>query len=274
MQICVASLDCYASDLLDGGGSWELVGHFERALILARNPDGALISVVRHDVPDGPYTVRLDRSAPRDLRVLDAPPLLDRGSAVRWVVELVPPRDAVEHGELARRLAVLDLIADRASGSRGGWDAAISPFDLTALETALAWGDSSTAADVAAAVAGLGPGLTPSGDDLLAGALAMHAWAEAAGLIAGGGPLRLAIWEAVAPRTTRLGSQLLGAAVTGEVATPLAALLTSLFRRVATFPPDLAPLLAVGATSGADLLAGVRLAGRALRSRVREGAPA
>lgn len=274
MQFRVASLDGHASDLLDGSASWNLKARFERALILARSTDGALISVVRDDVADGPYTVRLDRSAPRDLRVLDAPPQLDRGSAVLWVVEPVPPRDAVEHGELARRLAVLDLIADRAGGPRRGWEAVIAPLDLTALETALAWGDSSTAADVAVRIAGLGPGLTPSGDDLLAGALATHAWAEAAGLIARDGRLRLAIWEAAAPRTTRLGSQLLGAAVTGEVATPLAALLTSLFRCIGTFPPDLAPLLAVGETSGADLLAGVRLAGRALRSRVREGVPA
>jgi hypothetical protein len=274
MQIRVASLDRHASDLLDSGAFWSVKTRSERALILARSTDGALISVVRNDVADGPYTVRLDRSAPRDLRVLDALPHLDRDSAVRWVVEMVPARDAVEHVELARRLAVLDLIADRARGSRRGWEAVIAPLDLAALETALERGDPTTAADVAARVAGLGPGLTPSGDDLLAGALAMHAWAEAAGLIAGGGPLRLAIWEAAAPRTTRLGSQLLGAAVTGEVATPLAALLTSLFRRVGTFPPDLAPLLAVGETSGADLLAGVRLAGRALRSRARTGMPA
>jgi len=55
----------------------------------------------------------------------------------------------------------------------------------------------------------------------------------------------------------------------GCVTTPLARILSSLFRRVGTFPPDLDPLLAVGETSGADLLAGVRLAGRALRSPLR-----
>lgn len=269
MPVRVVSLDTRASDLLDAGASWDLRARFERALILARNTDGALISVVRHDVPDGPYTVRLDRSAPRDLRVFEAPPALERGSAVRWVAELVPARDAVGHAELARRLGALDLIADRAGGPRGGWDAVIPKLDLAALETALATGDSPAAAAVAARIGGLGPGLTPSGDDLLAGALAMHAWAEAAGHLAEGGPLRLAIWSAAAARTTRLGSQLIRAAAAGEVATPLARILSSLFRRVGTFPPDLAPLLAVGETSGADLLAGVRLAGRALRSSVR-----
>lgn len=271
MHVRVASLDRHSSDLLDVGGSWDLVGHFERAVIMARHPDGALISVVRNDIADGPYTVRLDSSAPRDLRVLEAPPDLDRGSAVPWTVEPVAPRDAVTHEELARRLAVLDVIAHRADGHHGGWDAVLAPLDLAALETALATGDSGAAADVAARIAGLGPGLTPSGDDLLAGALATHAWAEAAGLVAAGRRVRHAIGEAAGSRTTRLGSQLLGAAVDGEVATPLARLLDSLFRRIGTFPPDLAPLLAVGETSGADMLAGVRLAGRALRSGEREG---
>jgi len=229
---------------------------------------------VRHDVPDGPYTARLTRSAPRDLRVFDAPPRLDLRSAVRWIIEPVQPRDAVGHAELARRLGLLDLLAERAGSARGGWDAFIPEPDLAALESALAKGDKAGAARVAARIAGLGPGLTPSGDDMLAGALATHAWAETAGLIAAGEPLRLAISEAAAARTTRLGSQLIRAAAAGEVATPLARVLSSIFARVGTFPPDLAPLLAVGETSGADLLAGVRLAGRALRSRVNEGLPA
>ena len=134
MAVRVVSLDSRASDLLDGGASWSLVARFERALILARDPDGALISVVRCDVPDGPYTVRLDRSAPRDLRVFDAPPRLDLRSAVRWTVEPVRPCDAVGHAELARRLGLLDLLAERADGARGGWDAIIPKPDLAALE--------------------------------------------------------------------------------------------------------------------------------------------
>ncbi len=267
----VASLDTRASDLLDAGASWDLAGRFERALILARVPDGALVSVVRHDVADGPYTVRLEGSAPRDLRVFEAAPRLEWRSALRWVAEPIPPRLAAGRDELARRLRVLDLICERADGSRGGWDAVIPAADLAELERALGSGDARAAAGVAARIAGLGPGLTPSGDDLLAGALATHAWAEAAGHLVAGEPVRLAISEAAVSRTTRLAGQLVRAAAEGEVATPLARILASLFGRVGTFPPDLAPQLAVGETSGADMLAGVRLAGRALRSRMNEG---
>ncbi len=67
MQVRVVSLDDRASDLLDAAVPWNRMARFERALILARSTDGALVSVVRHDLADGPDTVRLDRSAPADL---------------------------------------------------------------------------------------------------------------------------------------------------------------------------------------------------------------
>jgi hypothetical protein len=210
--------------------------------------------------------VRLDRAAPADMRVFSAAPPLERGSAARWAAQPVPPGDAVGRAELDRRLGILDLVAGRAGCRRDGAETVVPPGDLAAFELALASADPEVARAMAARIAGLGPGLTPSGDDVLAGALATHAWAEAAGLVEDGGPLRLAITAAAVARTTRLAGQMIGAAAVGEVAAPLARVLDSLFRRVATFPPDLAPLLAVGATSGSDLLAGVRLAGRALRT--------
>ncbi len=267
MDVHVASLDDEASRLLDAGASWTLFARFERAVVIARSADSALVSVVRHDVADGPYTVRLDRSAPTDLRVFDEPPRLERAAAKRWRADPVSAREAVDHDELARRLHLLDLISERAVRPDRGYAAVIPPVDLAALETSLAKGDSHTAAVVAARIAGLGPGLTPSGDDLLAGALAFHAWAEAAGCLRDGGVLRAAVRDAAVPRTTRIAGQLMHAAARGQVTAPLAALLFSLFARIATFPPDLAALLAIGETSGADLLAGVRLAGRAIRRR-------
>lgn len=271
MDVQVASLDEEASRLLDTDAPWTLVARFERAVVIGRTTDDAMLSLVRNDVADGPYTVRLARSAPPDLRLLDRPPRLERSTAARWRAEPVAAAEAVDGEELGRRLRVLDTIADRIAGPDRGYRDVIPASDLDQLEIAVARGDAATAAAVAARIAGLGPGLTPSGDDVLAGLLAFRSWAEVAGRWPGGAPLRAAIREAAVPRTTRLAGQLLAAAEHGHVAAPLAGLLASLLARRATFPPDLAGLLAIGATSGADLLGGTRLAGRAFRRRATPG---
>jgi hypothetical protein len=121
----------------------------------------------------------------------------------------------------------------------------------------------------ATALLGLGPGLTPSGDDCLVGWLA--------GLWVGGAQGR-ALLAAIAPallaaareRTGDLGRAFLVAAAAGQVAEPVRDFV------VTPSPSHLAGLLALGATSGGDLLAGYCLARAALCSGdaepgVREG---
>jgi hypothetical protein len=267
MELQIASLDEEAARLLDSDVPWRLVARFERAIVISRTTDDAMLSIVRNDVADGPYTARLTRRAPDDLRRLDRSPRVERSTASRWRADRVVAAGAADHTELKRRLAVLDAIADRVGGPDHGYRAVIPTKDLEVLETALTRGDAATSAIVAARIAGLGPGLTPSGDDLLAGALAFMSWAEVAGHWVDGVRVRLAIRRAAVPRTTRLAGQLLTAAERGHVAAPLAGLLTSLLARNATFPPGLASVLAIGATSGGDMLGGVRLAGRAYRRR-------
>jgi hypothetical protein len=121
---------------------------------------------------------------------------------------------------------------------------------LAALHAATAGRDAGRAGAAAAALLGLGPGLTPAGDDCLVGWLA--------GLRTGGtglsrevGPALLA---AAPARTTPLSAAFLAAAVAGEAAEPV--------RDFVVWPdaPRLAALLALGATSGADLLAGYLVA--------------
>lgn len=110
---------------------------------------------------------------------------------------------------------------------------------------------------------GLGPGLTPAGDDCLVGWLA-GAWTsgvEGRGLVEA---VRLELVAAAAERTGPLSRAFLAAAVAGEAAEPL--------REFVLAPDDarLTGLLALGATSGADLLAGYLLARAALAPSTRE----
>lgn len=100
---------------------------------------------------------------------------------------------------------------------------------------------------------GLGTGLTPSGDDILCGALAAaHAW--------GDGDALAQLWVAIAPRlsaTTTLSAQFLADAREGDVAAELRDLLVGLSR--STWRPAYDTLVRVGHTSGADLAHGVLL---------------
>lgn len=111
---------------------------------------------------------------------------------------------------------------------------------------------------------GLGPGLTPAGDDCLVGWLAGAWTAGAAGrrLVEAMEPDLLA---AATHLTSRLSTAFLAAAVNGEAAEPLHGFV------LAPTEARLAGLLALGATSGADLLAGYLLARAALASGREEG---
>jgi hypothetical protein len=128
---------------------------------------------------------------------------------------------------------------------------------LARLYTATSIGDATECLSSARLLLGLGPGLTPAGDDCLVGWLAGAWTAGAAGrrLVGALGP---ALLKEAARRTGPLSSAFLAAALVGEVAEPVS-------RFVAV--PDaerLESLLALGATSGADLLGGYLLARSAL----------
>lgn len=104
----------------------------------------------------------------------------------------------------------------------------------------------------AARLAGLGSGLTPSGDDFLSGAM-LRAWL----VHPAPGALCCALAQAAAPRTTTLSAALLRAAARGECGAPWHALLAALSAGDETKITAAAQeVLAHGATSGADGLAG------------------
>ena len=108
------------------------------------------------------------------------------------------------------------------------------------------------AIDGALQLAGLGPGLTPSGDDFIIGVM-LAAWAGLYGAAAEEFCVPLA--QAAAPSTTTLSAAFMHAAARGEAMSPW----HTLFAALAcpdNLPAALRAVLKIGHTSGADALAG------------------
>ncbi|WP_433231472.1 oxamate carbamoyltransferase subunit AllH family protein [Actinomadura formosensis] len=137
--------------------------------------------------------------------------------------------------------------------------------DPAALAAACAAGDLAGAVEAAERIVGLGPGLTPSGDDILCGLLVSLRLVGDA-VRHGGAAVRLADWLGAAvttdagTRTTALAATLLHCAAAGGAGAEVAAVL----RRVAGCEPPggagrgaVRRLLSVGHTSGTDLAHGV-----------------
>ena len=150
-----------------------------------------------------------------------------------------PPRAGGDLGDLAR-----------AGTPTTVWVRAAQPI-AEALANGLV---RASEAEVTAAVAGLiglGPGLTPAGDDFLAGCLAgLQAMQDPrAGLLAA------ALRQAYA-RTTTVSRQFLSWAIDRQYGEPIRALFAAAERGVPLQVP-LSDLLAVGASSGSDTAAGI-----------------
>jgi hypothetical protein len=192
-------------------------------------------------------------------------------SVARWW----RPRPAladVDAGSLARTLADaqrhLARIADPLP------DHLAAPFGR--FVAALGAGRAPAALAAGRQLVGRGPGLTPAGDDLVAGLVAAALLLAPA--VSGAGPAALAavagevgtsLAASSADATTAVSAALLRHAVVGEVARPVADLLVALTGRGA-LAPAVDGLVSVGATSGRDLatgvLAGARLVVEAARS--------
>ena len=175
--------------------------------------------------------------------------------SVRVVREWAPARPA--RGEpSATALAA-------ARSALGGADLGIDDRPLSGLAAAAADPDASIG--LASRLLGSGPGLTPSGDDVLAGFLA---GAAAFGLDAAS--LRQAIGALAPVRTTALSAALLWHAARGECIDELAALASALTGRAGQGADAVSRLMSVGHSSGAALALGLMAAaGAALHSQRR-----
>ena len=205
------------------------------------------------------------------IRVPDAGLEIQFDAAARWSPRLRPSADAADAAATAaarwRRRAGATRAIARGRASAAGFGALLredAPHDpvgilgvarpiLSELVVALEAGDRTRAAEAAARLVGLGPGLTPSGDDVLVGIeAALHALARPSA-----GFLALAM-GGVEERTTALAATLLRHAGAGEFAERLHVLLAALLGSDdEAIPAAIDRAVAWGATSGTDCLLGV-----------------
>jgi hypothetical protein len=227
-----------------------LVGPVRRAEVVATGPmatyldvDGRFLAVVAAGGVRLPCAVVLGPGvrppAGPDLAVGDG-----HIAAGSWFDPrvLVGPVDPVAVERLATELR-----------RRSGEDPLLPADAVDDLAGALRGGDLDSAV---AALVGRGSGLTPAGDDLLAGALAAL---RAVGSAVAGERLAAAVRRWAPGRTTRLSLALLDAAAVGAMIPEAEAVLRALSRPT---PPDqldraLDQLVSVGHTSGWHLAAGL-----------------
>jgi hypothetical protein len=211
---------------------------------------------------DAAFTVRLSGVVlPGDLGVRSHDPVyvrsrhiragaavIDTRTAVRWM----PRTYDVDLSGLRERAAELEAAARRVAWA-GSWPLADAVVD------ALASGCRSDLDDVVRRTTGRGPGLTPSGDDVLVGVLAVL---TAPGVTARCERVAARLRAALAPTlptTTEISRALLRQASQGHVSRPVWELTSALLSgsAAATFAQARAAVLSTGATSGGDTCAGL-----------------
>lgn len=261
---------------------------FERSCYLDLN--GRIFALVLPDLLNGPINVVISWRkgfAFSDLRPGDEVHL-DLRRATLWPAEL-RPLDAGGLAAARTRISVVETVLAAAPAEslaqpdEQPWRAAEA---MSGFAEGLRTGDEAVLREAASRLAGLGPGLTPSGDDVLTGA--MTALTLVRGDASSG--LRRAIHEAASPRTTRVSAAYLEAASRGEAGEAWHHLRDALAGRARkTSPEEAEPegarvagmavlsaeaeaarvetaarrVMDFGETSGADMLAGFVLAFRA-----------
>jgi hypothetical protein len=198
-------------------------------------------------------------------------PLSVHVAGLRPLVDGAPARVAngwLEVGEQRIALAGMRLTRRRPLAGDGdpravpGVPAGGTPPALAPGVAALARADLESAVDL---LAGRGEGLTPAGDDVLAG---WAGWKAAAGA-------PVAVADAAAGRTTALSVAYLRCAERGELPEPAEALIGALWAGDAAAARRSARRLAGwGATSGRAIMLGMAVAGGAARTGRARPAPA
>jgi len=230
--------------------------------------DGFVVALIAPGVPLMPNGVVVPRTALADGPVRAAPGRIAVGAtAITWDAENPPSWEPALAEVAAGDVAVLQARADAIAAALSHGSAAPAggliatdrgAEGLRHLTRAVATRDPAAAALAAERLTGLGGGLTPEGDDVLAATAAVVA---AAGGAAGFGADDRARWLAAlvpgetAQRTTALAATLLRLAARGRVIEPVHRLLDT--GRDHAWRDGLATLAATGASTGRAYAAAV-----------------
>ena len=263
-----------AAQALERPQQGRVVAAFERGAYLSFGTR-ALVFASDATVTMGPLVIRTTRSHWPGLKVgamvaLDAEALNIEDAVVINVRDAAvwrpPPFPAASRAQLTVALTVVDSLA---RGQDTGGTSAAAPRLRAMLQRARATvlGDTLDGEDWPEALLGLGPGLTPSGDDALVGMLiALRALGEHVRLE----QLANRIENGLDDATTPVSAAHVRAAMTGAASEPLHLVSNSLLGGapdLATLERDLDALLAIGHSSGSDALAGLLAVLRAAVSR-------
>jgi len=170
-------------------------------------------------------------------------------------------------GMLRRRLAEAEASVWR-NGTPGGFIEGMADTEIARLTTrmlhegadglalALGRGDTDAALAHAGRLLGLGPGLTPSGDDFLTGLLAARALCRRGDL--GSDAFALGVIRLAKSATNPIAYAAIAKAARGEVRERVARLIIALGSAAAEpFSPALTQVLAIGSSSGTEIAFGV-----------------
>jgi hypothetical protein len=274
LQLEALSLGPEALAFLNGGAGGRVLAVLRNALYVGGS--NWILGIVGEDAADGPISVRV-RDLPQVLTSVEGrdgasveviPQGISIGNVVRidWrnARQWQPPFPLLL-GAIEARAAAVSRLSSLLSGMRisvGNSDPLFRRIDnvLLRFTHAAKQNDPATTAQSLIGLLGLGPGLTPTGDDLLSGMIACLVWRARLGELPGSFVECLAdVIEAEAPeRTNRISARLLHYASRGILYAPAMDLGSALLAgKVDQVDAPARSLLKIGATTGSDVAAGL-----------------
>ena len=229
-------------------GEGEVRAAFRRSFYVSF-ADGRYACVGDASVGRGPLNALVDAF---QLAAPGSRVVLSLAGAERWAPPALPPNPLIDIGAL--QYAARGRVPHEGLGGLiVGAHNSLSGHAQPALDAIDRWLVGNALEDEAGGLIGLGPGLTPSGDDYLGGMLiALHQL--------GRKPQAVGLWRWLEPRlkrTSPISAAHLAAAAAGEGHEALHACLEALCSRSADWPRTLMRVANVGHVSGWDSLAGI-----------------